>query len=372
MEASMSTASLRDALIKAKPIKINKTLPVLSNARIDFNGNRGVITTSDLKRVIRVSFECKNDEPFSTLLPLRAAERFLHGANGNVSLQQGKDPKQLIMERDGVGQFTLIEATQPDDFPYHHEEDDLVWSKLDAKWFCPMIKLMATACDLEMSRPILSGVHFKDGAMASADGFRLMGLEDARLSFGLGNLEVILPNVTANLVARLFEQEESLEFAFKANGAKDITKVFFKSGNIWMSSDVIQGKYPNYKILIPDKYSSKVSFSAPVMVQRLGMIDDMNVSNGKTRFVFAENENTEQVCTITAGNKGYSRYSLTLPVKLETPEPSKIAFDCKYIKDALKLFSLVTLELTTTTSPGKFTGDIEGLTIVVMPMFIQW
>jgi hypothetical protein len=43
-----------------------------------------------------------------------------------------------------------------------------------------------------------------------------------------------------------------------------------------------------------------------------------------------------------------------------------------YVMDAIKPFSICHIETTSPASPGKFTGDIEELTIVVMPMFLQW
>jgi hypothetical protein len=34
--------------------------------------------------------------------------------------------------------------------------------------------------------------------------------------------------------------------------------------------------------------------------------------------------------------------------------------------------SLCNLEMANPTSPGKFTGDIEGLVVILMPGFLQW
>ena len=140
-----------------------------------------------------------------------------------------------------------------------------------------------------------------------------------------------------------------------------------------MFSQMIQGNYPNYEQLIPTSYTSKVSFSTPLMLQRLSMIDKDIISGGIVRFVFKKYGKTlEHLCKVTASSEDEASFSLSLPVKIETEEDSKIAFNLKYMQDALKPFSLTTLELTSPSQPGKFTGDIEGLTIVVMPMYVQW
>jgi len=240
-----------------------------------------------------------------------------------------------------------------------------------------MLQIMVVSCAEEMSRPVLTGVHCKDGAMASADGFRLTVLNDARLTFGLGEKDVIIPATTANLVRRLFGKEDKVEIAFGIGHAgfdnkEAVNKVYFRSGSVWMASEIIQGNYPKYEQLIPKEYTTKVSFSAPVMAQRLGMIDEKSLYSGITRFNFYQKDNGEQECSLKAGNEDIGQYALTMPVKLESPEGGKIAFNLAYIQALLKFFSMVDLEITTNSSPGKFTGDIEGLSVTVMPMFVQW
>ncbi len=388
MKATMTTDSLRKALEKVRPVKIkekvrpvkiNKMVPVLSNTLLEFADGKGTLTTSDMERVIKVDFECKSDEPFSAVIPLKTTERFLHGENGNMSLQVDGETKEIIMERDDIGQCNLPVIYKLTDFPPKTWAENLVWSQLDAKWFCHMLDIMVLSCAEEGTRPILTGINCKDGAMASADGFRLTVLTDSRLAFGLGDKNVVIPATTANLVRRLFSKEKTLEIAFEIRDAisglktiEEIKCVYFKSGDVSMVSQVIQGNFPQYEQLIPESYSFKVSFSAPVIAQRLKMIDEINLSSGITRFSFHQNKSGAHECSMEAGKEDLGKYSLTAPVKIEEGNDGKIAFNYKYILDILRYFAMTTLEISSVSSPGKFTGDIDGLTVVVMPMFVQW
>lgn len=379
MKATVDIVELREALKKAYPLKINKQLQVLSNILVEFKDGKATLSTTDLHIGVRVSIDSKAGEPFSTLLPMRTMGRFLHGANGNVIIEQGKSPKDFTLQRD-MGELSLTTAL-PSEFPAIPQAYDLTWATLDAKWFCRMVGIVAMACAPDESRPVLTGVHCKDGAIAAADGFRLYCLKDDRLTFGLGERDVIIPYSAITKMRRLFGKEEEVEVAFEettisslgAQDNKEIRRVYFRAGGVSMVAEVIQGTYPKYESLIPDKYDSMVSFSAPLMAQRLGMIDERNVYGGIIRFVFQENDKTkEQECLLRAGNDDYGHYSLLMPVKIMSKEGGKIAFNMRYIVEAMKVFSLVNLELTNITSPGKFTGDVDGLTIVVMPMFCQW
>ena len=103
------------------------------------------------------------------------------------------------------------------------------------------------------------------------------------------------------------------------------------------------------------------------------MIDEITIPSGIVRYDFYIKEETgEEECSVIARSKDDYNYALNLPVKIETQEVARIAFVYKYIIDAIKPFSVCNLELTSPSSPGKFTGDIEGLTIVVKPMFVEW
>ncbi len=379
MKATMDSQKLQKALRKVNLVKPYRQLPVLSNTLVEFTNGKATLTTTDMEKVVRVEVDSPNTEQFSILLPRKTAEKFLHGANGKVSMEIGKKPNTITVSRDGLGDFRFV-TQSPKDFPPIPIADNLKWQTIDAKWFLRMLRIVATACASEQSRPVLTGIACNDGKMAAADGFRLVALKDARLAFGLGYSQAIIPLDTIILVQRLFRKVETLEVAFdiKQETSLGVTKnvpqrAYFKSGNTLLLSELIQGTYPNWEILIPATFNCKVSFSAPLLTQRLQMIDAKSLCSSIVRYNFHKKEDTgEHECSITAKIEENDGYSLTMPIKLETEAEGKIAFNYKYIVDAIKHFSVCNLELTSLSSPGKFTGDIEGLAIVVMPMCVQW
>lgn len=79
----------------------------------------------------------------------------------------------------------------------------------------------------------------------------------------------------------------------------------------------------------------------------------------------------EGVLTIVHNDPEFMDYEMTIPAKTDH-EQFKIAMQYKYLMDAIKPFSLCTLEMSNASSPLKVTGDIEELMVIIMPMFIQW
>lgn len=367
---TVSTEQFRDALKKVCMIKVNRLLPVLSYVELTAIKGKGSLTATDLEKTIEIEFDAKSDSEFSILLPRKAMQTFLYGNNGNLLIEANAEGV-VSLSRGELGKMSFKPCATKDFPPTPSLADNTIWANVDAKWLCQMLAIAIPACAKEHSRPILTGVVFKDGAMASADGFRLVAIKSDKLALGLGDESVIIPAETLDLVRRLFSKEDIITIGF------DLTQkqVYFKTDNTMVISQTIQGNFPAYENLIPQSFVCKASFSTPLMLQRLNMIDPSNIYGGIMRLLFQrEEKHNEEICSITTkgtNNDCEEAYAMTLPVKLETREIGKIAVNHKYLCDALKPFSMTTLELTSLSSPLKLTGDIEGLTIVVMPMFAQ-
>ncbi len=381
MKTTINTETFRDALNKANISKIKTTLPALAYAQLSVNHGEANLVTTDLEKAIEVSLNTNGNDDFTVLLPRKRTQVFLTGKNGNTSI--ALDDKGVVaLEREGIGNLQLKPYSVKDFPPIPAPTDDMTWADIDAKWFCQMLDILIPACAQEFGRPVLTGVVFSDGAMASADGFRLVEVKHKKANFGLGDKQVITPFQTLALIKKLFGKDDTISFAYHTTAPTAFSKeggidqVYFKSDKVRLTSQAIQSSYPNWKQLIPDKYTCRVSFSSPLMMQRLNMVDAAALNAGIIRLQFQRTEpNNEPECLLTGGTKDEDfteYYSMRLPVIIETQEEARIAFNYKYLCDALKPFSVCDLELTSLSSPGKFTGDIEGLTIVVMPMFVQW
>jgi len=367
--AVLATKALREAMQKVNLIKTQKASLSNPYAFVESTDDKTTITTIDDERVIKVEIPATNSGTFSMLLPRKITERFLIGGNGETTITQGNMLNLPMLSRDGIGSLTM-NIPKIADFPTPKPiPDNLQWNELDGKWFCSMLRIVVASCAKEFSRPILTGVACNDGRIASADGFRLTYLKDERLSFGLRERQGIIPYETINTVIKLFGKETSIEVSFE-NSDKAPHFVYFKSNNVILCAELIQGNYPQYEQLIPKEFICKASFSAPLLAQRLNLLDDYIVFSKITRFMFGT-LNGEQLCSIKAGVESEGQYSLSCPANYEGDD-AKIAFNYEYIIDALKPFSMCHLEVGATNSPGKLTGDIDGLTIVIMPMFVEW
>jgi DNA polymerase-3 subunit beta len=356
---------LREALAKCSGIVARRSpLPICGSVLLDGRENTLTIRATDLEKMVEVTIPCSG-ELWSGCVPYRILNKFVSQGMGTVSL--GLKNRQLILDRPLIGQLRIGGIKEASEFPPFSTIDSLAWKELDAKEVCRLFGVVAQGCAKEESRPVLTGVCCRQGEIASADGFRLYNAVSTKFDFGLSTLtnNKIIPRATVLQVIKLFGKQEKMQVAFGEN------VVYFKSGGTSLSAQLVQGTYPKYEKLIPTSFSSKVIFSVPLMLERLKLMDAL--SGNITRLWFEK---------VAGGDLFYISgkyaeeddmvYDLNLPCKIETAEVGKIAVQYNYLFDAIKAFSICSMELTNPSSPMKFTGDIEGLTVITMPMFIEW
>ncbi len=334
-----------------------QTLPVLSNIKLQFGEDSvAQVTATNLEAAFVATLPCASSEAFDILLPCRQALKFLSKAEGAVELKLAGKVATLTLP--DVGEAKFSDVTLVSDYPAIPQPGEVRWTTLDAKWFLRLLKHVAIHTAAEVTRPILTGILFEDGAIVAADGFRLAAVKSTRLNFGFNGKKYNLPATTAQLAAKVFAELDEIEIAI------DGKYFYFRGGNVLLTSQAIQGNFPDYRQLVPQSFDHQITFSVPVLLDRLSLF---NGFRGTTKFSFHENN----TCKISAKDDEISAtYNIEMPAQVSSE--CRIALRKCYIEQAVKLFSLCTLQMTTLSSPVVFKGDIEELTILIMPMFIEW
>jgi DNA polymerase III subunit beta len=367
MSVTVSTKDLREALvIVGNSMARRPNIMIQESVMLSAINGQLELKTSDLQHYGKVTIPCEGDS-IKACVNFKTISQFVNKGNGKVKLSL--DKRAVVAERNDIGKLKMDTTNyKTDDFVSFPSSESLNWKTFDAKDICRSFMLSFGACAREESRPVLTALDFRDGALASADGFRLYCMKSDKLQFGLDGKEALVEWTTIQKVIRIFGKCDKLDIAFNA----DRTTGYFKSGETILISHLVQGQFPKYEQLFPTAYNTKVKFSSPLMSDRLEAIDKNTIHSGILRLIFSQDEQKQDICQLQAGMEEMGEYELSLPVKVETPMFGRIAVNIQYIKEAIKPFSMVSMELTSESQPLKITGDIEGLTLVVMPMFVQW
>jgi len=383
VEVVVEASDLLRALTRVREvIPKRSTLPIIQYAHLVVRSDGGAATIegTDLEQAILAEVPevtLLSGSACSVMLPVRAVLAFLNGLMRGVKKQEKKpvhvrvEGRTLSLEAADVGCGEWADLPDPENFPPLNRQDEVEkFTACDGKELLAAFSYVCSAAAREDTRPVLTSVGVSNHAFVAADGFRLHIYESPTLSLGLPEecdaAPVLIPRAVLLVLQKLFKGAQTIDCGF-VRGVK-ANRVWFKTQGLTLASSLIQGTYPNWRLLVPKEFVSKVTFSAPLMLQRLDMIDQ---DVGIIRLEANPPSEGENGVKMTVKEDG-RRWKMHIPGTVEAETKIRVAFDPAYFRDALSSFSLCTMGYVSPSSPGVFTGDIKGLLVVLMPMFVQW
>jgi DNA polymerase-3 subunit beta len=213
------------------------------------------------------------------------------------------------------------------------------------------------------SRRVLNGIllSLRQGmlTMAATDGRRLALVEKPLTGGSTGEEgDVILPPKVVAELQKLGEVADELVVQLTDR------KAAFRAGGTVITSKLVDGNYPNYRQVIPAKFTSSViipreEFQA--VLNRVSMVVSETSSSIKLKLEKA-------LATVNATSAEFGESSEPLEVSYEGKE-IQMAFNPAFLSEPLKHLETdqVVLDFNDEYSPMKISGD-EGFLYIIMPM----
>lgn len=284
----------RDDLLNAvqfasRAISNRATLPVLSGLRIDARDDGSVTTAAtDLEITMQTGFAARVDEPGRVVVPGRLLGEVARSlATGRVTVIGGQGELELGF---GRGQFR-VKTMAAEDYPALPTEDSEdatgVAITVEGQDLATALAQVITACSTDESRQVLTGVLWEiDDAgvtLVATDSYRLavrtLGakLDDAEPrrvilpSRALGELARVLQGSGKGVQARV--RENLVIFTIGASDGE-------KGNSAVVASRFIEGEFPNYRQLLPQGYTNKLTVGRDVLadvIKRVGLLAQNNL-----------------------------------------------------------------------------------------------
>lgn len=355
-----------------RAVATRATLPVTGNILLATDESRLKLAATNLEIAITCWVGAKVEEEGAITIPARLLTEFVNSLpNERIDMNLSRHTLELRCARVQAH----ISGIGADEFPPVPQVKDGIHTKIDADALCSAIAQVIFATASDESRPVLTGVHAKfEGevlTLAAADGFRL-AVHNAPLTAPIAEkCEIIIPGRALAELSRLIsDQEEPVEISVGRN------QVLFRWKNAEMVSQLLQGAFPNYEQVIPKEYTTRAVVNNTEFLRA-----------AKTAFIFARDSSGIMRLEITPGKELSPGRMITssrseqvgdnveeIDAAVEG-EPSKIAFNGKYLMDVLSVLHEpdVALETTTQSSPGVIRPmGRDNYVHVIMPMFVQW
>ena len=371
----------RGLAVVGRAVATRATLPVTQNVLLSVDQSMLKLCATNLEVAITTWTGAMIEEEGSITVPARLLTEFVNSLPNDkidLEIQPGSGILQLSCNRSKA----TIHGTDASEFPPIPTVDDGLAAQMDPQVLKAAIARVAFAAATEESRPVLTGVELKlEGdkfSLAAADGFRLAVQQGVLVGPVESEIKVILPARTLNELSRLLgDQEEPVEIMMTP--AKGQVMFRIRGGEtVEVVSQLLQGSFPNYEQLIPDRHDTRAEIDLPALLRAV-----------RTAAIFARDGSNIIRLQLVPGNGGGPNGKIMVSARSEEVgdnedevdaesiegEEGKIAFNSRYLLDVLSVFERgkIALETTTSSSPGVFKPtESDDYIHVVMPMFVQW
>lgn len=363
----MKVTILPENLIKYIPL-INRVLPshsqvpILSNVLLEADSTGFYIFSTDLDLGVRVKVPAKIEEEGGITVP---GKEFLEAVSNlpkdKILIENDKDMLK-VQCLDNKLSFRTIDKGE---FPQIYKKKGEMIATLSRKDFVDTFTNILFSTSQEETRPQLTGVFVdprKDAVnYVTTDGYRMTikkGQIDKRAEGSM-----VIPSKIINETVFLKGEEDVVVYK-----NKEENQIIFETGDAVLVGRMIEGSFPDYERVLPQKSETTVVFDREALLQNARLVS-----------VFAKD--TSNIATLTVENgqmflktrsQGIGEGESVMECE-QKGEDVKISFNIKYLNDVLKANKEkdLILKLNSSMEPALFENKKGDFIHVIMPIQVD-
>lgn len=361
MNITVGQNNLRRALsITERVVSRNSSLPILQNVILKTEQGRLRVAATNLELAVTVTIGAKIEEVGEIAIPGKIINDLLNSLTGEtVTLVTKQETLSITTE----AQDTKLLGSNTKEYPIIPKINDGNTITVSAGALKRSLSVAMESAATTDSRPELAGIfmHWEKGKIVSAatDGFRLV--EQVIPASGKDSLDIIIPRATASEIVRIIaDGDETITIKVNEN------QMSVSGDNYEIISRLVDGKYPEYQRLIPEKGQARVLVSCQDFEKNIKLaglfsssISDITISC------------EQDTLTVVSQNNDRGEAHARVPAVLKGDSFS-LAVNYRYLLDGLKATSSdkVILEFTSTTGPLVIrpAGDEKSTIYLLMPL----
>ena len=349
--------------VAARGVSTRSAIQTLSGVLVRAEDGRVELQATDMELGIRVSLPAATERDGAAVVPGRLLLDVVRSLPKEELTLEYRSSQQDVEVVSGTARFHL--RTLPlEDFPKLPEPAGSTMS-VPSGAFVETINRVARSASRDETRPHLTGVLVS----ASGQELRMVATDSYRLSVKETSLEQPLDgDLEANVPARTLQElgriaggdgEGAIQIAALEN------QVVFSVGDTILSSRLVEGRFPNYRQLLPESFEHELRLSTVEVLEVVRRISLLAQKNAPLRLAFSEG-----ALEVSAQTPDVGEASESLPVPF-SGEPLEIGFNPEFLRDGLESAESeeLLLKLISPLRPGLIqSGDEGGFTYLVMPI----
>jgi DNA polymerase-3 subunit beta len=336
-------------------------MPILTGIKFETAAESLTVTATDLEMGIKCTIPVSVIEEGATVLPSRYISELIRrlpevpimfkedSENGSVTVKYGESEININ---------SFPEEEYPDiSLP---EQDHCFY--IVENVLRDILRQIVFAIASEDSRAALTGAQLTIGKnnleMVATDLHRLSWCSVPVENSDYDQISVIIPGKTLTELSKVIGKgEDMVKITITEN------QVLFSTENISFISRLINGKFPKYKQVIPEKSLTTIRVNTQNMLEAAERAAVINTED-KSSITLDIKDNVMIIADTTIAGQVYEEVPISL-----YGEPTKIGFNANYLMELLKVFKSeeIDLELSGPFSPGIFrpVGDMNYFSLIL-------
>ncbi len=264
MKASVLQQELAHGLSTvSRAVSPRSTLPVLANVLIATDEGRIRISATNLELGISCWIKADVEEEGSITIPARTINDLVSNLPADRIEILLNDRTQTLNVRCGTNS-TDIKGIDAQEYPPMPLPEKSGGVELNVANLKEMIQQVAFAASSDEARPVLQGVLTQiEGStitMAATDGFRISVSSSSVNNPNDKSLSVIIPARAMNELARIASNGDATVSMSVPEGRG---QVVFNLKDAELVSQLIEGNFPDYNVIIPRNFKTHTVISTP-------------------------------------------------------------------------------------------------------------
>ncbi len=365
----------RDILLKSlnfahNIIEKKNTLPILSNVLLEVKNNKLSIVSTDLDLIFfdQIS-DLKVTKEGSTTTSATVLHDLLRKLTSNHDVIFNlKDENKLNISAEN-SKFNLL-CLPVDNFPNFSDNFDEGEISLESKAFLSLLKKSRVSMSNDETRHYLNGIYIHVNEINGKNFLTGVATDSHRLSSSSMILKnsvapksFILPKKTVFQLCNLLEN--SLE---NISVLTSDTKVQFKIGNTKITSKIIDGKFPDYKKVVPKNNSRILSVNAKDLINSVERVTTVSLDKKEGVKIILDKNNIQLFVNSSTSGEGKENLSAEY-----NSEQLTVSFNSRYLLDIASEIEdeNIIIKFNDATSPVLIQDNSDKNSFfVIMPMKI--
>ena len=336
MKVAILKENLKEGLAAvARIAQKNLSLPILNSVLISCEKNFTCLKATDLEMGIKWWTLSNTEKEGEIACPLKVFQGLIDGLSiEKLSLKT--EEKKILLEAENF--IARINGLDAEEFPIVPEPEVKIGFNVQASLLAQGLAQVTDMTATSSVQPEISGVYFNFSGrqlkMAATDSFRLAEKTITLPEEMKGEVSFILPQKACREIINLFsEREKDIKIYLSPNQILlEMLMSETPHPKIQFFSRLIEGEYPNYQEIIPQKFDFKASLQKNTFLQHLKTV---SLFSNKINEIKMRIKQESQKIELEGQNSDIGQSASSLSAEIEGSGNMEVSFNWRFLIDGL-------------------------------------